>query len=352
MPEKTSKAPRRPVRDGGRSSSEGGLRRLIAAGQGKRVVVFGDLIADEYVYGRIARVSREAPVLILEYNATEILPGGAGNAANNVAALGGMVHLVSLVGRDEPGQRVFKVLPRTVARSGLISPAAYRTPVKTRILAGGIHSAKQQVVRIDRFADEPVSERHRILVERAAMRAIKDADAVLVSDYGSGLVTPRFVGELASRARDRNPNVPILIDSRYALTRYVGLTACTPNESEVEQVLGIRIDDRRAVLERAGRKLLEQTRMSCVLITRGSRGMAVFETGKKTVHIPIFGSDQIADVTGAGDTVMATMTLALAAGATFEEAARLANYAGGLVVMKRGTATVSAAELRRAVSNG
>ena len=357
MPEKKSRARRRLVRrsakrEGGSANSEGGLRRLIAAGRGKRVVVFGDLIADEYVYGRIARVSREAPVLILEYNATEILPGGAGNAANNVAALGGLVRLVSLVGRDEAGQRVFKVLPRTVDRSGLISPAAYRTPVKTRILAGGIHSAKQQVVRIDRYADEPVAERHRIQVERAAMRAIKDADAVLVSDYGSGLVTPRFVGELASRVRDRNPDVPILIDSRYALTRYAGLTACTPNESEVEQVLGIRIDDRRAVLERAGRKLLEQTRMSCVLITRGSRGMAVFETGKKTVHIPIFGSDQIADVTGAGDTVMATMTLALAAGATFEEAARLANYAGGLVVMKRGTATVSAAELRRAVSNG
>src|SRR5687767_1951079 len=223
MPDKKPKAlSRRLVR----SKREGGLRRLIAAGRGKRVVVFGDLIADEYVYGRIARVSREAPVLILEYNATEILPGGAGNAANNVAALGGLVRLVSLVGRDEAGQRVFKVLPRTVDRDGLISPAAYRTPVKTRILAGGIHSAKQQVVRIDRYTDESVSERHRTLVERAAMRAIKDADAVLVSDYGSGLVTPRFVGELASRLRARNSNVPILIDSRYALTRYAGLTAC------------------------------------------------------------------------------------------------------------------------------
>jgi rfaE bifunctional protein kinase chain/domain len=328
------------------------LRELIAAGKGKRVVVFGDLIADEYVYGRIARVSREAPVLILEYNATEILPGGAGNAANNVAALGGTVRLVSLVGRDEAGERLFKVLPRNVERKGLIGPAAYRTPVKTRILAGGIHSAKQQVVRIDRHTAEPIADQHRAQAERAAFTAIKDADAVLVSDYGSGLVSPRFVAELASRLRKRNPDVPILIDSRYALTRYAGLTACTPNESEVEQVLGVRIDDRRAVLERAGRKLLEQTRMSCVLITRGSRGMALFEPDKKTVHIPIFGSDQIADVTGAGDTVMATMTLALAAGATFEEAARLANYAGGLVVMKRGTATVSAAELRRAVTAG
>ena len=180
------------------------------------------------------------------------------------------------------------------------------------------------------------------------MRAIKDADAVLISDYGSGLVQPRFVAELAAKLRARKTPVPILIDSRYALTRYRGLTACTPNESEVEQVLGVKIDDNKRVLERAGRALLERTRMACVLITRGSRGMALFEPDKPTVHIPIFGSDQIADVTGAGDTVMATMTLALAAGGTFEEAARLANYAGGLVVMKRGTATVSAAELRRA----
>ncbi len=326
----------------------GHLRELVAAGKGKRVVVFGDLIADEYVYGRIARVSREAPVLILEYNATEILPGGAGNAASNVASLGGTVRLVSLVGRDEPGRRLFTVLPRNVERAGLSRPGGYRTPVKTRILAGGIHSAKQQVVRIDRHTDEHVSDAHRTQAERAALAALRQADAVLVSDYGSGLVTPKFVAELGRRARQRR--VPILIDSRYALTKYRGLTACTPNESEVEQVLGVTIDDQAAVLERAGRKLLERTRMACVLITRGSRGMALFEPGKRTVHIPIFGSDQVADVTGAGDTVMATMTLALAAGGSFEDAARLANYAGGLVVMKRGTATVSAAELRRAVS--
>jgi rfaE bifunctional protein kinase chain/domain len=328
------------------------LLRLIAACRGKRVVVFGDLIADEFVYGRIARVSREAPVLILEYDATEIVPGGAGNAANNVASLGGVVRLVSLVGRDEPGRRLFKVLPRSVERAGLSRPGGYRTPVKTRILAGGIHSAKQQVVRIDRHTSEPVSDAHRAAAERAVKRAIANADAVLISDYGSGLVQPRFVAELAASLRGRKRQVPMLVDSRYALTRYRGLTACTPNESEVEQVLGVRIDDNKTALERAGRAILKRTRMSCVLVTRGSRGMALFEPGKPTVHIPIFGSDQIADVTGAGDTVMATMTLALAAGGTFEAAARLANYAGGLVVMKRGTATVSAAELRRAIAHG
>jgi rfaE bifunctional protein kinase chain/domain len=328
------------------------LLKLIAACKGKRVVVFGDLIADEFVYGRIARVSREAPVLILEYDATEIVPGGAGNAANNVASLGGTVRLVSLAGRDEAGRRLFKVLPRAVERAGISRPGGYRTPLKTRILAGGIHSAKQQVVRIDRYTAEPVTDAQRAAAERAARRAIKNADAVLISDYGSGLVQPRFVAELANALKSKKRQVPILIDSRYALTRYRGLTACTPNESEVEQVLGVRIDDNKAALERAGRALLTRTRMASVLITRGSRGMALFESGKPTVHIPIFGSDQIADVTGAGDTVMATMTLALAAGGTFEEAARLANYAGGLVVMKRGTATVSAAELRRAVKGG
>jgi rfaE bifunctional protein kinase chain/domain len=143
--------------------------------------------------------------------------------------------------------------------------------------------------------------------------------------------------------------VPVLIDSRYRLLDYRGLTACTPNESEVEQALGVRINDSLSVLERAGRTVLERTGMKAVLITRGGRGMALFVPETPTVHIPIFGSDEIADVTGAGDTVMATMTLALASGATFEGAARLANYAGGIVVMKRGTATVSAEELRRAV---
>lgn len=324
------------------------LLELIAAFPRARVVVFGDLIADEFVYGRVARVSREAPVLILEYDSTEILPGGAGNAAHNAAALGGQVTLVGLAGKDDAGRRMLKALPRRVTSEGVVHPAGYQTPVKTRILAGGVHSAKQQVVRIDRRIEAP-EDGDRARAERHLTRAVARADALLVSDYGSGLVSPPFVGRLAAAARRAGRALPVLVDSRYALTKYSRLTACTPNESEVEQVLGVTIDDRPRVLERAGRTLLERTRMGAVLITRGSRGMALFEPDRPTVHIPIYGSDQIADVTGAGDTVMATMTLALAVGASCEEAARLANYAGGLVVMKRGTATVSASELRGAV---
>jgi rfaE bifunctional protein kinase chain/domain len=231
-----------------------------------------------------------------------------------------------------------------------VRPRGYRTPTKTRILAGGVHSAKQQVVRIDRATRPSLADADRRAVEARLARAVSRADALLVSDYGSGLVTPAAVARARRRLGGRGgARPPVLVDSRYALSRYRGMSACTPNESEVEHLLGIRIGDNARVLEKAGRELLARTRARSVLVTRGSRGMALFEPQRPTLHIPIFGSDQIADVTGAGDTVIATMTLALAARATYEEAARLANYAGGLVVMKRGTATVSADELRQAV---
>lgn len=323
----------------------GRLIELVDGFAGRRIAVFGDLIVDEFIYGEIARVSREAPVLILDYDSTEIVPGGAGNAASNVAALGGEAVVIGLAGRDDAGDRLVESLRAHANVAGVARPRGYRTPTKTRILAGGIHSAKQQVVRIDRAAAAGTAEIYRRQVDARLLRAAKRCDALLVSDYGTGLVSPQLV-RAAQKGLDSGTT---LLDSRYALLRYRGITACTPNESEVEQLFGIRIGENVRVLERAGRELLTRTRARAVLVTRGSRGMALFEPDRSTEHIPIHGSDQIADVTGAGDTVIATMTLARAAGATFAEAAHLANYAGGLVVMKRGTATVSADELRTAV---
>ena len=326
----------------------GRLLTLVDGFAGVRVAVFGDLIVDEFIYGEIARVSREAPVLILDYDSTEIVPGGAGNAAQKVAALGGAPSAIGVAGRDETGRRLLQALGGHVDVRAVGRPTDYRTPTKTRILAGGIHSAKQQVVRIDRATRPSLSESARRKIEAHFIDFASRADAVLVSDYGLGLVTPAAVARARARSKGRG-SCPVLVDSRHALLRFRGMTACTPNESEVEHMFGIRIAENVRVLERAGRELLTRTRAAAVLVTRGSRGMALFERDQPTVHIPIFGSDQIADVTGAGDTVIATMTLALASGGTFEEAARLANYAGGLVVMKRGTATVSAEELRQAV---
>src|SRR5262245_12102965 len=329
------------------------LLGLVDGFSSRRVLVVGDLIADEFVYGEIARVSREAPVLILKYDATDMVGGGAANAANNVAALGGRARLAGLVGADLEGKRLLGSFHRGVDRSTVVQARGYRTPVKTRILAGGVHAARQQVVRIDREPDWPVDDAVSKAFVRKLGPVLADCDAVLLSDYGSGLVTPAFANEIrrivAARAR-RRP-VPVVLDTRYRLPTYSGLTACTPNESEVERALGIHIDEDLDVLERAGHTLLRRTRMQAVLITRGSRGMALFQPKQATTHLPIFGSDEVTDVTGAGDTVIATFALALASGASFYEASRLANYAGGLVVMKRGTATVSAQEWTAAITS-
>lgn len=322
------------------------LLTLIDRFGGRRIAVVGDLIADEFIYGRVARVSREAPVLILNYDTTEVLPGGAGNAARNVAALGGQARAVGLAGTDEPGRRMLDVLGAGVDVRGVARVRDWRTPTKTRILAGGIHSAKQQVVRIDRATGQRPGRAVRDAVTPRLARALRGCHAVLLSDYGTGLVTPAMA---AAVRRAVGARVPLLVDSRYQLLKYRGITACTPNESEVEQLFDVTIGEDRRALEKAGRLLLDRLRSRAVLVTRGSRGMALFEPGKPTVHIEIYGSDEIADVTGAGDTVIAAMTLAIAAGASFADAARLANYAGGIVVMKRGTATASAAELRAAV---
>jgi D-glycero-beta-D-manno-heptose-7-phosphate kinase len=337
----------------GEAERQARLLALVDSFSSRRILVVGDLIADEFIYGDVARVSREAPVLILKYDATAIVAGGAGNAANNVSALGGRARLVGLVGGDLEGKRLVTSFHARVDRAHVIRARGYRTPVKTRILAGGVHAARQQVVRIDRDSDWPLDARVSAALLKKIGPLLEDCDAVLLSDYGSGLITPALAGAIRRGVarRPRRRPVPVLLDSRYRLVDYRGLTGCTPNESEVEQVLGIHIDEDGEALERAGRTLLRRMGMQAVLITRGSRGMALFEPKQPTIHIPIFGSDEVTDVTGAGDTVIATFTLALAAGATPAEASLLANYAGGIVVMKRGTATVSAAELEAAVAS-
>jgi rfaE bifunctional protein kinase chain/domain len=337
----------------GEAERKARLLALVDGFSSRRILVIGDLIADEFIYGDVARVSREAPVLILRYDATEMVAGGAGNAANNVAALSGRARLVGLVGADPEGKRLLASFHRGVERAHVVRARGYRTPVKTRILAGGVHAARQQVVRIDREAGWPLDDSVSVALAKKIEPALDACDAVLLSDYGSGLVTPALAAAIrrAVARRGRRRPIPVLLDSRYRLLDYHGLSTCTPNESEVEQVLGVQIKDDGEALERAGRQLLRKTAMQAVLITRGSRGMALFQPKQPTVHVPIFGSDEVADVTGAGDTVIAAFGLALAAGASFYEATRLANYAGGLVVMKRGTATVTARELSDAVAS-
>jgi rfaE bifunctional protein kinase chain/domain len=328
------------------------LKRLqdsLARLAGRRVVVVGDLIADEYLYGKPARISREAPVLILRFTDREVRLGGAANAAHNVHALGATVLPVGLLGRDGAGDEVHALFRQAgISTDGISREAERPTPVKTRIMAGGYQATRQQVVRLDREPEGSITgPAEARLIE--GLRAVgAAADGFLVSDYGYGTVTPRVYETVLELARARG--VPVTVDSRYELPRFRRATAATPNEPEVEALTGQELTDEAAV-EKAGRVVLERLDARLLLLTRGSRGMALFEREGPVTFMPIHGSDEIADVTGAGDTVISTFTVALAAGTVPGEAAWLANVAGGVVVMKRGTATVTAAELAAALAS-
>ena len=320
---------------------------LLGRFRGCPIAVYGDLVADEFVYGEISRISREAPVLILRHKESRIVPGGGANAVNNLSALGASPVPVGILGLDAAGQELRKHFSnRKIPLSLLQKSREYQTPTKTRYSAGSIHSSQQQVLRIDKETVYKHTAKTQAVTIRLLERALKECRGILISDYGFGFVDPQIVRMITRRNKR---NLPITLDSRFNLLDFQGLTAATPNEPEVEAALVIKIGTNTALLEQSGRKLLKKLKMKALLITRGRDGMALVEAGKKSVHIPIFGTDEIADVTGAGDTVIAVFTLALAAGASFSEAARLSNYAGGIVVMKQGTATVSADELRQAV---
>ncbi|HEV2489053.1 MAG TPA: PfkB family carbohydrate kinase [Candidatus Acidoferrales bacterium] len=320
------------------------LLDLIAAFSRQAVVVLGDFVVDEYVTGEISRVSREAPVLILRHRQTEIVPGGGANAANNLADLGARVLPVGAIGDDPAGRELLAYFRRKrVEVSGIVTVRGWPTTTKTRFLARWAHTARQQVLRVDREPDVPPPPRALKEIARKAHARLAKSNVMLVSDYGAGSVSPQLLKGLRWKIAT--------LDSRYRLLDYrsARFTAATPNESEIEALYHTRIGTDRQKLEALGQKTLRALGLQSLLVTRGKDGMMLFERSKPAYEIPVHGAADAVDVTGAGDTVIAVITLALAAGATFVEAAHLANYAGGIVVMKRGTATVTRAELEAAV---
>lgn len=316
------------------------LIKIIERFGEQRIVILGDAIADKFLHGSISRVSREAPVFILQHQHTETLPGGAANCAMNLVALGASVSLIAVTGDDESGSELrAKLEAAGVDIAGIIVSEKVQTTTKVRILAGQSHSSKQQVIRVD-YEGAPLNDEDvRSAILNRLEHSLQDANACVISDYNYGVVDTR-AAELIRKTAD----VPVLVDSRFRLSEFTGFTAATPNQEEVENLVGT--ED----LEIAAQELKKRLGHHALLVTRGSQGMTLLEGDAVPIHIPAVGAQQAVDVTGAGDTVIATFALALASGASFTDAARLANYAGGLVVMKRGTATVSAAELKHAVS--
>ena len=323
------------------------LRRVSGGFLARTVMVVGDVICDEYLIGKPARISREAPVIILKFTDRDVRLGGSANAANNVHALGARAIPVGVVGTDRAGDEVLALFAASgISTDGIVVDPERPTPVKTRIMAGGYQATRQQVVRLDREPQAELSPRTEdALLERLSALASR-VDGILVSDYGYGTVSPRIFEGV--RVVARATGAIVTVDSRYDLPRFPGVTAATPNEAELGELTGQPVDDERSV-EKAGHQLLERLDAQLLLVTRGSQGMALLEREGGSTFIPIFGTDEIADVTGAGDTVIGTFTLALAAGAAPLDAATLANMAGGIVVMKRGTASVTREEILQAL---
>jgi rfaE bifunctional protein kinase chain/domain len=320
------------------------MHEIVDRFKGKKICVIGDVIADIYIYGMPYKLSREAPVVVVKYEEESLCPGSAGNTINNLVAMGAEVFPLTCLGSDEPGRRLIEYFEACgcVRLEGFIRHEG-RTVTKTRILAGDTHTSKQQVIRVDRENELGVPEAVRAALMRQLVEIGPEMDAFIISDYEYGLVDE----EIIEYVRDLAGAKIVVGDSRYNLSRFQGFTLIKPNESEAYEVAGMH--NGRGVTD-VGRAILEKLDIKALLITRGNKGMSLFLRDGSIQHIPISGSDEIADVTGAGDTVAAVITLALAAGADFYTASLIANMAAGIVVMKRGTATASPEELKRIIA--
>ena len=310
-----------------------------------RVAVVGDIVADIYIFGKPNKLSREAPVIVVRYEGEKLVPGSAANTAHNLMTLGATVYPIGVVGNDPPGNAVIEFFDGPLARTdGIIVDESGHTVTKTRIMAGDLHTTKQQVIRIDREPVEPISRdvENRIVERLEAI--VPEVDGIIVSDYDYGVVCPRVAELLRGVAGEK----VVIVDSHSRINEITGVSLATPNESEVEAATGIKIESDSDAIT-AGQRLLDQTGNAALLITRGNRGMMLFERGVPVEKIPVCGGDEIVDVSGAGDTVAAAVTLGLVAGGTFLQAANLANFAAGIVVMKSGTATTTREEILRLI---
>jgi D-beta-D-heptose 7-phosphate kinase/D-beta-D-heptose 1-phosphate adenosyltransferase len=321
------------------------LRKVLGRFSHGRVLVVGDVMLDEYLWGSVSRISPEAPVPVVAVRSETVRIGGAGNVAANITALGGQARLVAVVGQDAAGERLGQELKLAgVEPDGLVMEPSRPTTVKSRVVAGSQH-----VVRFDRESDAPIPPPVRAKLLAGVRRWLPETDVVLISDYAKGVIGAALVREiLALAARHRKA---VTVDPKVQhVALFKGVTVLTPNHHEASAAARIPIR-READLLRVGSALLRRLRALAVLITRGEQGMSLFEAGRAVAHIPAMARE-VYDVTGAGDTVMAALSLALAAGTDMRQAAIIANYAAGIVVGKRGTATVSRAELDQALRDG
>jgi rfaE bifunctional protein kinase chain/domain len=322
---------------------------VLKAFAGKRVVVLGDMVIDEYVSGATERISREAPVLILRHEHTVELPGGGANPVSNVHSLGGLALPVGVIGDDSAGERLKNIFrEKGLDTTGLITEKGRATSRKVRVLAGGHNTARQQVIRVDYASDAALEGATRRRLIQALDERLKGADGLIVSDYGAGVIGEELLAHVNSLGK-KYPKLVICVDSRYQLSRYRHITVTTPNETEAAPAAGFE-EYHESDLDYIGKTLLKATKARMALVTRGSKGMSLFSKEGRS-DIGVYGSKQIVDVNGAGDSVASAMTLALASGASPSVSMKIANAAGGVAVMQAGPASVTRAQILELLKN-
>ena len=308
-----------------------------------RVLVVGDVMLDHYIWGSVSRISPEAPVPVVHVTQENVLLGAAANVVNNIHSLGGTVNVCGVIGQDSAGKQLIRLLrSKSINTDGLIQEDGRPTTIKTRIIA---HN--QQVVRFDREAKDGVHrETHRRIFDTVKGKIEDGLDAIVISDYSKGIVTRALVRDIMRLARKNN--IVVSVDPKVNhFGIYSGVTILTPNSKEASIGSRIEITDEKS-LDRAGLALLKRLQCDAVLITRGEHGMSLFQRGGKTAHIPTVARE-VFDVTGAGDTVISVLTLAMASGASMVDASRIANFAAGIVVGVVGTGTVSPDDLKKRI---
>jgi rfaE bifunctional protein kinase chain/domain len=324
------------------SDSAEQLLSLIERFSQARVLLVGDLTLDEFLTGQVERVSREAPVLILRHEITRQTPGGGANAVYNLAKLGAKVKVVGLLGQDTQGEVLRGILETVgIDTSGMVIDPNRPTVTKTRIAGHARQSVTQQIVRVDRKSDALPDTEQQLQLAKLIREQLDTVDAVVCSDYGDGVFTSSVIEAVLEHPRT-------IVDAQKQLRRYSGAMLFTPNLPEAEQAVGYAINSPET-LHNAGFDLLALTHAQQVLITRGEQGMTLFDRLGAETHIPAFNRTEVFDVTGAGDTVAAALTLSLCAGASFWQAAVLGNLAASIVVRQFGTATTSQQEMKAAL---
>jgi len=325
------------------------LSQLVDRFTDSRIAVVGDLVIDEYIFGSPERVSREAPVLIIRENERDVRLGGAGNVVANIRALGGRPRPVGLIGADDIGERLMNLMAnRGINAEGIMVDPDRFTTTKTRVLGGGRNTVRQQMVRIDRQSDVQVDPSIRTILVEHIRRALEGADALVVSDYAEGVVEVEVFDEVMRIINDKT--VPVFVDSRHRIEHFLGADTLVPSEEELFGASKLNVATEEG-LEKAGRWLLQVSQCSAAMVKRGRKGVALFMPGQPTLKVPAYGPEEVADRTGAGDTVLAAYSLARSVGAEPADALRIANTAGGISVTKSGTAVVKAEELKRALED-